>query len=205
MARIGRPYTRVIGTWVVVCVLFVGGVIAFLALTMKNARWVDTTPAPASTLALSSPAFENNGTIPQQFTADGANLSPPLQWKGAPKGTKSFALIVEDRDAPSGSFTHWLIADIGGAAIGLPQGVPKQDVVSVPTRAAQGENSFRRVGYDGPAPPPGKVHHYTFYLYALDGILDMPGSFSKAQLHAAMAGRKLGEATLTGTYEREVK
>jgi Raf kinase inhibitor-like YbhB/YbcL family protein len=203
MARIKRPYTRIIVTWVVLCVIFVGALIAAGALVWKNTGWVDTTPAPRSALSLTSPAFDNNGTIPQQYTADGTDVSPPLQWTGAPEGTKSFALIVEDRDAPSGAFTHWLIADIGGAATGLPEGVPRQDTVSVPTRAVQGENSFKRVGYDGPDPPPGKVHHYTFYLYALNGALDMPGSFSKAQLRAALADRKLGEAALTGTYERK--
>jgi Raf kinase inhibitor-like YbhB/YbcL family protein len=203
MARIRRPYTRIIVTWVVICVVFVSALIVFGVLAWKNTHWTDTAAVPAGTLTLTSPAFTNNGTMPQQYTADGANISPPLQWQGAPKGTGSFAVIVEDRDAPSGSFTHWLIADISSKATGLPEGVSRQDMVNVPLPAVQGLNTFKEVGYKGPDPPPGKVHHYDFYLFALDGRLDMPGSFSKAQLRAAMAGRELAETTLVGCYERK--
>jgi Raf kinase inhibitor-like YbhB/YbcL family protein len=196
-----RPYVRVIMTWVVLCVIFVGGLIALGTLAYKNTHWSDVTAVPAGTLSLTSPAFENNGTMPAAYTADGADVSPPLQWQGAPDGTQTFALIVEDRDSSSGAFTHWLIADIPGTATGLPEGVPKKDQVATPLPAAQGLNSFRDVGYGGPKPPPGKVHHYYFYLYALDGRLDMPGEFSKSQLRAAMAGHTLAEATLVGCYQ----
>ncbi len=203
VGKIERPYTRIIGTWVVASAVFIAGLIVVGILFYKNTHAIDRLAAPSGTLVLSSPAFANNGPIPARYTADGADVSPPLQWHGAPAGTRSFALIVEDRDSSSGAFTHWIIADISDAAAGLPEGVPNRDTVSVPSPAVQGINSFKKAGYGGPKPPPGKVHHYYFYLFALDGRLDMPGGFSKRQLHAAIAGRELAEATLVGTYERK--
>jgi len=202
--KIRRPYVRIILTWVVASVVFVGGLIVVGILVFKLApSWSEKTVVPAGTLSLSSPAFPDGGAIPAQYTADGVDVSPPLQWKGAPQGTASFALIVEDRDSPSGAFTHWLIADMSAEATGLPEDVPQRDLVSVPTPAVQGMNSFKKVGYGGPKPPPGKVHHYHFYLYALDGRLDLPAGFSKAQLRMAMGHRMLAEASLIGTYVRK--
>jgi Raf kinase inhibitor-like YbhB/YbcL family protein len=198
----GRPYTRIVLTWVILAVVFVVALIAAGILVYKNTRWTDVTTPPAGTLKLSSPAFENNGTMPAAYTADGADVSPPLQWQGAPAGTKSFAIVVEDVDSPSGAFTHWLIAEIPAQATGLPEGIPTQDVLSAPLPAVQGLNSFKKSGYGGPKPPAGKVHRYHFYLYALDGHLDLPGGFNKNQLRAAMHARMLAEATLVGRYER---
>ncbi len=203
VGKIERPYTRIIGTWVVASAVFVVGLIIVGIIAYKNTHFLDRTAAPAGTLVLSSPAFADNSPIPAKYTADGADVSPPLEWHGAPAGTKSFALIVEDRDSPSGAFTHWLIADVPDLVSSLPEGVEKKDVVSVPASAVQGLNSFKRAGYGGPKPPPGKVHHYYFYFYALDGRLDMPPGFSKGQLRAALAGHMLAEATLVGTYERK--
>ena len=191
-----HPYARIVLGAVAVVVVIAVAVVVYSVKSFQSTRWT------ASSLLLTSPAFENNGLIPAKYTADGANVSPPLQWQGAPAGTKSFGLLVEDLDAPNGAFTHWLIADIPEHVAALPEGVPTQDVVSGTVTAVQGENSFHKTGYGGPQPPAGKPHRYFFRLYALDGALDMPGGFSKNQFRAATAHRVLGEATLVGRYGR---
>jgi len=181
----------------IVLVLAIGVLSVFYLLRDK-----EEPAAPAGGLSLSSPVFVNGGMIPAAFTCDGRNVSPPLQWSDVPAGTASFALVVEDPDAPIGNFTHWMIADIPGEIGGLPEGVPAGDVVSQPVRAVQGVNGFHRSGYGGPCPPAGELHRYYFRLYALDERLEMSGGFTKNQLRAAMSGHVLGEATLMGRYER---
>src|SRR5439155_12041068 len=116
-------------------------------------------------LTLTSSAFTDGATIPVRYTADGDNGSPPLAWTDPPGGTKSFALVCEDPDAPSGSFVHWLVWDIKADARGLKQGVSHTGDAS---GIHQGENGFGSIGYGGPSPPPGKPHRYVFHLYALD-------------------------------------
>lgn len=151
-------------------------------------------------LILQSSAFAAGEPIPKQFTCDGADQSPPLAWSGAPTGTKSLALIVEDPDAPGGTFVHWVIFNLPPAPAALSAGAPKQ--ATLPNGANQGRNGFRRIGYGGPCPPPGSPHHYHLRLYALDAALDLTPGASSAEVRAAMAGHVLGEADLTGTYGR---
>ncbi len=151
-------------------------------------------------LALSSPAFENGGTIPTMYTGEGEDVSPALVWKDAPDGVRTFALIMDDPDAPVGTFTHWLICEIPAGTQWLPDGVPKEGEVSAPIQAVQGLNGFDKTGYGGPRPPKGKAHRYYFRLYALDERLEMPPGFSKSQLRAAMKGHILAEAELMGRY-----
>lgn len=153
--------------------------------------------------ALTSPAFKEGGRIPKQYTGEGVDLSPPLQWSAPPPGTKSFALICDDPDAPRGTWDHWLIWNIPAAADLLPEGVAKTETVEILGGARQGRNSWPMVGYNGPMPPPGHgTHHYHFVLYALDAELALePGADKKALLDA-MKDRILGRAALTGVYSR---
>jgi Raf kinase inhibitor-like YbhB/YbcL family protein len=157
-------------------------------------------------MKLSSPSFEPQQRIPREFTGEGPDISPALNWAGAPAGTKSFALICDDPDAVSVAgkvWVHWVIWNIPATATGLPQNVAKTETVAALGGARQGMNTWPRLGYNGPMPPPGHgVHHYHFRLYALDTLLDLPARSTAAQLEAAMHGHILGRAELVGTYER---
>ncbi len=151
-------------------------------------------------LELTSTAFHEGATIPEQYTADGRNVTPPLKWTDPPAGTRSFALICEDPDAPRGTFTHWLAFNLPAESRELSEAVPAE--ATLPNGTAQGTNDFGKAGYGGPKPPPGKPHRYTFKLYALDRSLDVHPGATKAQLLAAMQGHILGEAQLVGRYAR---
>src|SRR5579862_8558681 len=119
----------------------------------------------AMSFVLETKAFPKGGEIPGKYTCTGEDISPALSWSGAPQQTKSFALIMEDPDAPSGAFTHWVVYDLAADARQLPENVSKTDDLSGGGR--QGRNDFRRPGYGGPCPPPGKPHRYFFRLYAM--------------------------------------
>lgn len=150
-------------------------------------------------LTLSSPAFPLGGTIPAAHTGAGADASPPLAWSGAPEGTRAFALVVDDPDAPGRTWVHWLAWDIPGGAQALPAGVPPTEPGFV-----QGRNDFGRVGYGGPMPPKGQgAHRYFFRLYALDRRLDLPAGATRLELEAAMRGRVLDRAECMGKYHRD--
>lgn len=151
-------------------------------------------------LKLTSPAFKEGEPIPKKYTGEGLDLSPPLQWIEAPGSAKSFALICDDPDAPMGTWVHWVIYNIPAEAKGLPEAVPVKE--ELPDGTRQGKNDFRKIGYGGPMPPPGKIHHYYFNLYALDTIVDLPKPGTKADLLKAMRGHIVGEAKLVGTYKR---
>jgi Raf kinase inhibitor-like YbhB/YbcL family protein len=145
-------------------------------------------------LQITSAVFENGEAIPSRYTCEADNVSPPLAWSGLPEGTRSLALIVDDPDAPSGTFLHWLAWDIDPSAGGLGEGEP-------PPR--EGTNGFGEVGYGGPCPPPGHGRHRYFHrLHALDAELGLEPGASRADLEAAMEGRVLATAELVGTYER---
>lgn len=153
------------------------------------------------TLAISSPAFGNDQRIPAQFSRDGGNVSPPVQWHGAPGNTRSYALIVEDPDAPKGTFRHWAAYDIPRDATNLAQGVGSRQQGAAVQMAV---NDFGNPQYDGPQPPPNHgVHHYHFRLFALDvPDLDVaPEDGVEAVLEAARA-HALEEAEVIGTFER---
>lgn len=150
-------------------------------------------------LEIKSPAFSEGGAIPGKFTCDGKDVSPPLSWSGAPAGAKSFALICDDPDAPSGDWVHWVVFDLPPTSTGLPEGVPARDEVAGGGR--QGRNDFRKTGYGGPCPP-GGTHRYVFTLFALDRELGLGAGATKAQLTAAMKGHVLAEGRLIGKYSR---
>ena len=151
--------------------------------------------------ALKTTAFANGGGIPKKHTCDGADVSPALSWNHAPAGTRSFALIADDPDAPVGTWTHWIIWNIPAQTTALPEGVPM--VEESTDGARQGRNDFKRIGYGGPCPPPGKPHRYFFKLYALDtNNLDVKAGASRSQLESAMKGHLLSQTELMGTYGR---
>jgi Raf kinase inhibitor-like YbhB/YbcL family protein len=149
---------------------------------------------------LTSPAFKEGDLIPKKHTCEGADLSPQLRWAGPPKGLRSFALIADDPDAPVGTWVHWVIFNMPADQHELPEGVPPQEVL--PNGARQGLNDFKRVGYGGPCPPPGKPHRYYFKLYAVDVNLDLKPRATKAQVLEAIKGHILGEAQLMGRFGR---
>ena len=147
-----------------------------------------------------SPAFKAGEKIPTHYTADEANVSPPLAWGTPPSGTKSFALICEDPDAPMGTWIHWLIYDIPADQKGLKQGIPADATLSDGTK--QGITSFHQVGYGGPSPPPGKPHHYYFKLYALNSMSNLPPATDLKSLQTVIKAHTLAESDLMGTYGR---
>jgi Raf kinase inhibitor-like YbhB/YbcL family protein len=149
---------------------------------------------------IASTAFSGSQMIPKQFTCDGGDVSPELSWRDAPAGAKSFALIVDDPDAPVGVWVHWVLYNLPADAKELPEGVAKLE--QLPDGAMQGHNDFHKIGYGGPCPPAGKPHRYFFKLYALDAKLDLKVGASKADVERAMKGHVLGEADLVGRYGR---
>lgn len=140
-------------------------------------------------------AFAEGSTIPTQYTADGADLSPPLQWGTAPSGTESLALICDDPDAPRGIWVHWVLFNLPADFCELPEDVAK-------SVGRQGKNDFGKLGYGGPSPPKGKPHRYFFKLYALDTTLELPEGSTKAQVEHAMKGHIIASAQLMGKYGR---
>jgi Raf kinase inhibitor-like YbhB/YbcL family protein len=149
---------------------------------------------------LSCPRFGAGETIPREFTGEGADHSPPLNWTYPPAGTQSFALVCEDPDAPRGTWIHWVLFNIPAEQRSLEEHVPALE--ELPTTARHGITDFKTYGYGGPAPPPGKPHRYFFRLYALDSLLKLPAGSTRSQLTAEMNGHILGEATLMGVYKR---
>jgi Raf kinase inhibitor-like YbhB/YbcL family protein len=167
----------------------------------------DTVTAPeeetgGSKMAIdvTSAAFEEGGTIPASYTCDGLDVSPPLSWGSVPDGTQTLALIVDDPDAPSGTFVHWVLYNLPPDTGRLPEDVPKQE--TLPSGAAQGVNGAGSVGYMGLCPPSG-THRYFFKVYALDTALDLGGRATKEDLLSAMQGHVLAEGRLMGTYRRQ--
>ncbi|RMF44556.1 MAG: YbhB/YbcL family Raf kinase inhibitor-like protein [Planctomycetota bacterium] len=164
-------------------------------------------------MQLTSTAFQDGETIPVAYTGVGDDRSPPLAWSGVPEGTKSFALICEDPDAPSrarprpeGPWVHWVIYNIPPEVQALPEGLPRLPELKQPAGARQGKNDFPRdnIGYRGPLPPPGSgPHRYFFTVYALDTQLDLlPAQATKKSLLAAMQGHVIGHGQLVGIFER---
>lgn len=151
-------------------------------------------------LQLTSPAFENGGDIPKKYTCDGADVSPALNWSATPPGTKSFCLIMDDPDAPGGTWVHWVLFNLPAGLSSLPEGVPKEKELA--DGARQGRNDFARPGYGGPCPPRGPAHRYYIKLYALDARLDLQSGASKADLEKAMEKHVLSQGQLMCRYKR---
>jgi Raf kinase inhibitor-like YbhB/YbcL family protein len=148
---------------------------------------------------LTSPAFKDGQPIPTKYVRDGDNVSPPLEWRDPPPETKSFALVVEDPDAPKGTFRHWALYDLPPDAIDLPENVSHDAL-----RYREGMNDFGAIAYDGPQPPSGHgLHHYHFRLVALDvDKLDVPRKATAEEVIRAAKAHMIGEADLVGTFEQ---
>jgi len=150
-------------------------------------------------LSLTSSAFTAGKPIPAVYSCISRSISPPLAWTGAPSGTASFAIIMDDPDAPSGTFVHWVIYNIPASSKGLPEAVSADAKLSDGT--LQGNNGAGRAGYTGPCPPSG-THRYFFKLYALDAVLNLKSGSSKDQLLNAMQGHILAQGELIGTFSK---
>jgi len=173
------------------------------ALARTGAELISLTPAQGArtmAFAIASTSFPNGGDIPKKFTCDGADVSPELSWTEPPAGTQSFALIADDPDAPAGNWTHWVLYDLPPATTSLPDGVSKID--ELPGGERQGRNDFRKIGYNGPCPPPGKAHRYFFKLYALGSKLNLKPGASKQEVEQAMQGHILDKTEWMGRYKR---
>jgi len=144
-------------------------------------------------------AFKQNEFIPKEFTCDGPDISPALEWTEPPAGTESFAIIVDDPDAPAGTWVHWVLYDIPGDTHKLEDGIAKDR--QLPNGARQGRNDFGKIGYNGPCPPKGGPHRYFFKLYALDKKMNLKAGASKAELERAMKGHLLGKAEVVGRFQ----
>ena len=187
---------------IVAVLIFLGAALLLLGTTLGPQKSTETTSKSGGGGSLPftlKSVFSNGGRIPVKYTCDGEDISPPLSWEGQPEGVVSYVLIVEDPDAPIGTFTHWVIYNIPGKLSSLPEGVPKQKETEF---GLQGINDFRGVGYGGPCPPPGKPHRYFFKLYALDSTLDLPPGARKGDVIKAMEGHVLAQAQLMGLYGR---
>lgn len=151
-------------------------------------------------LTLTSSAFESEGIIPDLYSCKGADISPPLSWRGVPYGTVSFVLIVDDPDAPQGVFTHWIIYNIPGYVQSLAENIPHQAELS--DGSLQGYNNFGELHYDGPCPPKGQKHEYRFRLYALDSTIELtPYQSSRYSVLELMKGHILDETRLSGYFQ----
>jgi Raf kinase inhibitor-like YbhB/YbcL family protein len=150
--------------------------------------------AGGAKMKITSSAFQEGGNIPSKFTCDGVDTSPPLHFEQIPAEAKSLALIVDDPDAPSGLFTHWLVWNIDPKTMAIPEG-------SAPTSAVQGKNDFGKSGYGGPCPPSG-THRYFLKIFALDRQLDLAAGSNRAELDAAMRGHVVAQGELMARYSR---
>lgn len=151
-------------------------------------------------MELKSTAFKNNEVIPSRYTCQGLNVSPELMWDGVPENAVSLSLIMDDPDAPGGTFSHWVIFNIPPGNNGLPEAIPI--FPELPDGTRQGLNDFGRFGYGGPCPPPGKPHHYNFSLYALDNMIELPAGTTRSKVLDAIKGHIVAQAQLTGIYQR---
>jgi hypothetical protein len=175
-------------------------VIAFLVALLLSVWMMNANSLPIhssnKTFELKSTVLSEGSAIPARYTCQGDNISPPLNWKGEPSNTKSFALIVNDPDAPSGNWNHWIVLNIPAATHEL-----MENVTSFPKGTLIGKNSFGKYAYGGPCPPSGE-HHYYFTLYALDTILQSSKDLTLSQLEQDMHGHILATATLMSLYKK---
>jgi Raf kinase inhibitor-like YbhB/YbcL family protein len=185
---VSRPRTAVLVTGLVLAGLLGGCGFVNAGKEDDDASAIE---APA-TLAVTSPAFDEGAAIPRDFSCKGANTSPPLAWSGVPAGARSLALVVDDQDAPNGTYTHWVVYNIDPAQSAVAAG-------EVPEGAEQADNSGGQLGYAGPCPPSG-THHYRFTVYVLRSPLTVPAGGEPGRVLVAIRGKTTARGTLTGTF-----
>jgi Raf kinase inhibitor-like YbhB/YbcL family protein len=151
-------------------------------------------------ITVTSPAFASMQAIPQKYTCDGKDMSPPLSWTNVPKNAKSIVLINDDPDAPAGDWVHWVCYDIPPTIDSLPEAVPASDTLACGGK--QGKTDFGKIGYGGPCPP-GGTHRYFFKVYALDIMLNLPSGKTKKEIVMAIKGHVVASGELVGTYSRK--
>jgi Raf kinase inhibitor-like YbhB/YbcL family protein len=148
---------------------------------------------------LTSPAFEHDDDLPERFTADGDDISPPLAWSGVPEGCKELVLVADDPDSETGVITHWVVYGIAPDETGLPEGIPHDTLVEEPLSLVQGLNEFDEAGWSGPSLDDDRGPHRCFFrLFALDVELDLPPGVDRAELRRAAKGHVLATAELVG-------
>jgi Raf kinase inhibitor-like YbhB/YbcL family protein len=150
-------------------------------------------------MKVESAAIKEGQPIPRQYTCDGINISPPLEWSGVPKSAKTVAIIADDPDAPAGTWVHWVLYNLPAENIGLVENVPATE--NLKAGGFQGKNSFGKLGYGGPCPPSG-THRYFFKVYAVDAELPLKAGATKSDLETAMQGHIVAQAQLMGTYQK---
>jgi Raf kinase inhibitor-like YbhB/YbcL family protein len=173
------------------CRLLLLALTAFLLLPLSRAACESV---QKGVFKLSSAAFENNAYIPAKYTCDGADINPPLRIESVPHAARSLVLIVDDPDAPGGVWVHWVMWNMAPSLTEIPEN-------TVPHGAVQGANDFRRQGYGGPCPP--AIHRYFFRLYALDTVLSLGSTASKASVEKAIQGHIISQTVLIGIYGRK--
>jgi Raf kinase inhibitor-like YbhB/YbcL family protein len=156
-------------------------------------------PDRKSEIKVTSAAFNEGQPIPRQYTCDGVNVSPPLEWSGVPKTAKTIAIIADDPDAPAGTWVHWVLYNLPAENIGFVENVPATENLKV--GGFQGKNDFEKIGYGGPCPPSG-THRYFFKMYAVDGELALKAGANGAELEKALQGHIVSQGQLMGTYRR---
>jgi Raf kinase inhibitor-like YbhB/YbcL family protein len=173
-----------------------------LAATLSSCQGSQPTEpgSKALQLQIESSAFAEGGTIPVRYTCDGEDASPPLSWAEPPPGVQSLALIVDDPDAPAGTWVHWVLFNLPVSTRALPESLPADGTVA--EGGLHGINGWQKLGYGGPCPPKGSTHRYFFKLYALDTTLELGAGASKGDVEKAMAGHILAEGQLVGQYGR---
>lgn len=181
--------------YIILIILVVVGIFFFFFWQKRRLVTLPDVVTPMKTFILKSSAFENQANIPSKYTCDGEDINPPLEISDIPEESQSLALIVDDPDAPIGTFTHWLVWN-------MSSDITKIDEDSVPEGAVEGETDFGRIGWGGPCPPTG-THRYFFKMYALDTKLNLQRGATKSQLEKAMEGHILGKAELIGLYSRQ--
>jgi len=191
--KLGRPLVLLVFLIVILAMAWV-----FLRRSEGRRDIVDAETVPALTVTSSS--FPNGGMIPARFTCDGEDVSPQLSISSPPTRTKSLTLIVDDPDAPAGSFVHWVAFNLSPGLHDLPEGASARPETL--QGGAQGRNDFDKNGYGGPCPPGNKPHHYFFRIYALDTFLQLPEGSTRSVVAQAAKGHVVAEGKLVGLYTR---
>lgn len=158
-----------------------------------------TAAVQKQSLTVTSAAFKQGAPIPTRYSCDGENISPALTWSAGPSGTKSFALVCEDPDAPSGMFVHWVMYNIPATERGVAENIEKNELLPNGTR--EGKNGAGQTGYTGPCPPPGKTHRYFFRVFALDTEMNLSGDVNRDLLMSAIQPHIIGQGASMGTFQ----